>query len=360
MSRPLPPLPDTPLDQIVQQAEDLRVAYDAGDAEARNRVHSHWDLKSLEKKNKPLTLEHAQSVIAREFGLHSWEMLRQYTQMPSQVQTARYVISSGDLAALNALLRQHPDLVAQSARVSFSLLIHATYILSGSTEAERHPGRVQIIQALLDAGAEVDENNSTPLKFSASFGDVSIAQCLLDAGANVNGLEEDASPLAFALYCLHGEMAELLFQRGSKMDLRLAAGLGRMDLMAGFFNEDGSLKSDAGALHTGLHYLPEDNALPPEEIKGQALIFACINGRVEAADFLLKKGVDVNATPGGFNRGLTPLRQTIGLGRGDAKKKVAEFLLSRGADVAAANFKSRFYEENPEFAGLFRKYGAKV
>ena len=90
-----------------------------------------------------------------------------------------------------------------------------------------------------------------------------------DGGSAVNG-------------CLHngrGEAAEFFANRGARLDLEGAAGVGRLDVVKSFFNEDGSLKPPA----------------TPAQLK-DGFAWACEFGRTSVVDFLLQKGLEVDAS----------------------------------------------------------------
>ena len=86
-------LPDRPnLDQLRRQAKELRDAAAAGDPRA---------VKRLLKFAANITLSTAQLAIARRYGFSSWPRLN--------VEVRRkQLISSGDVAGLRSLLREHP------------------------------------------------------------------------------------------------------------------------------------------------------------------------------------------------------------------------------------------------------------
>src|SRR5436190_1747092 len=67
-------------------------------------------------------------------------------------------VLAGDLATLNALLREHPDLIrAHSKRVHHATLLH--YVAANGVEDFRQktpPNAVAVARFLLDAGAKVD------------------------------------------------------------------------------------------------------------------------------------------------------------------------------------------------------------
>ena len=68
-----------------------------------------------------------------------------------------------------------------------------------------------------------------------------LVETLLEAGAGIN------DPGAVNSCLAHGrpQAAESLVLRGAPLDLEGAAGVGRLDVVKSFFNEDGSLKGNA-------------------------------------------------------------------------------------------------------------------
>ena len=71
--------------------------------------------------------------------------------------------------------------------------------------------------------------------------------------------------------------------------------------------------------------------LTAEQIMVEALNFAAYSGALEAAEFLLDHGADINGLAGGFNRydrGSTPLHKTVMADQ----LEIAQLLLARGAD----------------------------
>jgi ankyrin repeat protein len=134
----------------------------------------------------------------------------------------------------------------------------------------------------------------------------------------------------------HREVTELLAAHSTAPgNLRVAAGLGRADLVGNAFNQDGSLRPEAGAArgfyrcHTGFPLWQPAN--DRQEILDEALVWACKSGRVEVLPLLAAQGTDVNADP---YRG-TPLIWATVKGRLEA----ATWLLDHGAD---ANLRATF------------------
>ena len=110
-----------------------------------------------------------------------------------------------------------------------------------------------------------------------------------------------------------GEAAEFLAHRGALLDLEGVAGVGRLDLVRSFFDEDGSLKANATKAQMESGFL-----------------WACEYGRNDVVDFLLQRGADVRAQS---NTGLTGLHWAVVGG----KLATIKLLLERGAPLDARN-----------------------
>jgi ankyrin repeat protein len=193
---------------------------------------------------------------------------------------------------------------------------------------------------LVDAGAEING----PLMACASINNVEVADYLLDVGASVNGVG-DWSPLEETLYCGSDDVRDLLLKRGASIhNLRIVAGLGRVDLIEGFFETDGSLKRDAGEIHWPFED-PLSSNLPravktqlqsgidswthrSREIINNALVYACMHNQLEAAKLLLLRGAEINSIPQGFHYPGTPLHNAAAHGH----RSMVEFLIKQGAD----------------------------
>jgi ankyrin repeat protein len=150
-------------------------------------------------------------------------------------------------------------------------------------------------------------------------------------------------PLAYALNFGFTDVAELLAEHNPRLDLRFAAGLGKLDLVKSYFDTDGSLKPDAGDLAD-----PYENRWRCERTRAnvlsQALYFACLHGRLDVVDYLLEQGADVNREVPGMSPSLagTPLHALSSMSFGAAGDPLAieqrrlptmRFLLERGASV---------------------------
>jgi ankyrin repeat protein len=198
--------------------------------------------------------------------------------------------------------------------------------------------------SLIDAGADING----PLLACASCDNAEIAALLLDRGAAVNGTG-GWSPLEEALYWNSQGVKPLLLQRGASVqNLRIAAGLGRTDLIAGFFNADGSLTAEAGKINWpwgGIDVIEQSNfdragreklaskvrswANDSQDIINNAFVYACMHGHQDAAQLLIEKGAEINAIPGGFDFSGTALHYAALNGH----QAMAEFLVQHGADA---------------------------
>jgi len=208
-------------------------------------------------------------------------------------------------------------------------------------DAQDLSNKVEMAQVLIDAGAEING----PLGACASGNNVAVAAALLDAGAEIDGAGS-WSPLEEALYWSSNDVRDLLLERGASVhNLRIAAGLGRTDLIESFFNNDGGLKPESGKIAWPFGD-PQDSNLPPQikeelqvkieawsnesqNIINNAFIYACMHNRIDAAKLLLGKGAEINAIPPGFDYAGTGLHNAAVNGH----RAMVEFLIENGADA---------------------------
>ncbi|MCA1604597.1 MAG: ankyrin repeat domain-containing protein, partial [Acidobacteria bacterium] len=157
--------------------------------------------------------------------------------MDRKFHPAIAAIMSGDLDELKSLVSQDPSLATTRSSKS-----HPTLLQCLALDAVDVPNKVELAKVLIDAGAEING----PLCAAGSIGNAEVAAALLDAGASINGTG-GWSPLEEALYWGNDGVIDLLLERGASVhNLRIASGLGRVDLIEGFFNSDGGLKPEAG------------------------------------------------------------------------------------------------------------------
>lgn len=256
--------------------------------------------------------------------------------MDAMFHPAIAAITAGNLDGLRELIKQDPSLA--TARSSRS---HPTLLQCLALDAINVPNKVEMAKVLIDAGADVNG----PLGAAACIDNVEIAALLLDRGAAINGIGT-WSPLEETLYWRNYKVRDLLLERGASLhNLRIASGLGRVDLIESFFGVDGSLKPEAGKIDWPFGGLEESNlncgiktelqakvakwSDDPQDIINNAFVYACNNNQIDAARLLLEKGAQVNAIPPGFDYSGTGLHYAAHNGL----RALVEFLLERGADV---------------------------
>jgi ankyrin repeat protein len=201
-------------------------------------------------------------------------------------------------------------------------------------------GRTDMVDDLLAAGADPDLPNNkgwTALHaaaYSEPEGDaasIAMLERLIKAGASpyAEAYGDGGTPLAVALFWGHRALAERLAKPViAPRNLRVAAGLGRLDVMKAMF-EDGTLRPEAGwhrefhRPHSGFPpWRPRDDA---GEILAEALTYAARSGRIDAMALLLERGADIDAEP--YNG--TALHWAIARQQNEA----AAWLLDHGADI---------------------------
>jgi uncharacterized protein len=163
-----------------------------------------------------------------------------------------------------------------------------------------YPNGSAIVRLLVDAGADVNArfvggHRETPLHWAASSDDVAVLDALLDAGAEIDApgaVIADGTPLSDATAFGQWSAARRLVERGASARLGEAASLGLLDRMTQFL---------------------VDGAPSREELTG-SLWMACHGGQREAAALLIDRGADINWI--GYDR-LTPLDAAERSGAGD-------------------------------------------
>jgi len=337
------PLPARPnLEQYKKQAKDLVKGCRTGAIDAFHAWAARWPdhAEEIERfaretlTSRDCALTAAQFVIARLHGFESWpkfsahlDGLARATSPVSHFESAADAIVAGDEATLRRLLREHPELIrARSTREHRSTLLHYSAANGVENYRQKTPANaVCIAEILLDAGAEVDAEADMYGGRCTTLGLVAtsvhperagvanaLMQILIDHGAAIDYPRGVGHNHSFVVGCLANgrpAAAEYLATHGARLDLDGAAGLGRLDVVTGFFNADGSLK-------------------PPATVKQlrDGFNWACEYGRTDTVRFLLDRGVSVAASS---PNGQTFLHSAA-LGGHD---EIVRTLLERGAPV---------------------------
>ena len=309
------PLPARPsLEQYKKQAKDLVKAGQSGDPAAVRQWVARWidgaherhidHVETFARKalSQRCVLASAQFVIARAYGFLSWpkfaahvEGLARASSPVSAFESAADAIVTGDVVALEQLLRNDPALIrARSTREHRATLLH--YVAANGVENYRQktPGNaVKIAEMLLAAGAEVDAEadvyggGATALGLTATSvhpQKAGVQNDLIDllvrhgASLEKKGAGNRHSLVNGCLANGRPEAATYLATLGAPLDLEGAAGVGRLDRVRHFFDERGGLKPDASSAQMR-----------------DGFSWACEYGRSEVVDFFIERGMDVNA-----------------------------------------------------------------
>ncbi|HLH53550.1 MAG TPA: ankyrin repeat domain-containing protein [Verrucomicrobiae bacterium] len=328
-SKKLPARPS--LEQYKKQAKDLLKSAKSGRRETLQitlqrikKDHPRLGrLTDLELQGAQLALSDAQLVIAREHGFESWprfakhiDGLTRQNSSVSKFESAVDAVVAGDVAKLEQLLRENPELVRERS----TFLHHATllhYVGANGVENYRQKtpkNAVQIAEVLLRAGADIHAvadiyGGSDTLGLAATSVHPFLAgvqdaliDLLLQYGASLNSERLVNACLANG----RGAAAEHLAKRGAPLDLEGAAGVGRLDLVETFLKEDGSWRTRAGQMERGFAW-------------------ACQYGRTKVVEFLLGHGLKMDAMP----QGITGLHWAAHTARVD----IVKLLLERKAPV---------------------------
>jgi len=158
---------------------------------------------------------------------------------------------------------------------------------SGETPLHSACQNREIVELLLDRGANVEANNNhgmTPLHVTARDNCLDVAELLLDRGANLEARNDDGNtPLHMA--CVKGslELVRLLLDRGA------------------------DLESRNNAIETDDDDDDDDN---DNENRGAApLHIACVSDNLELIRLLLDRGADLEAR--NICTGATPLHEAV-------------------------------------------------
>ncbi|HEV7645209.1 MAG TPA: ankyrin repeat domain-containing protein [Pyrinomonadaceae bacterium] len=353
-ARQLPARPN--LEQYKKQAKEIVKAWNGDEKALRkiNELYAHYGREltpeefreKVKQRYRPLTrsqfeednftLANAQFLLAREHAFDSWpkfaahiETLNEENSPVAKFEAAADAIAGGDAKKLGRLLRENPELIRQrSDREHRSTLLH--YVSANGIEDFRQvtPTNIlEITKILLDAGAEVNAESdaygggSTTLGLTGTSAHPrgtgvqnELLEVLLNAGAQIDapaagGNEQSAVRGSLANGC--PEAAEYLAAHGARLDLVGAAGIGRLDVVKSFFDEQNLTKEQAE----------------------EALLYASGYGQRAVVEFLLDPelgGVDIQAAD---NAKQTALHWALFT----PQPEIIELLLRRGARPDAVN-----------------------
>ena len=294
--------------------------------------------RTLQENDGRCRVADAHIMIARSHGFESWasfskhlNALAKKTSTVARFETAVDAIIRGDVKTLKRLLRDDPRLVhARSTREHQATLLH--YVSANGVEGYRQetPANiVEITELLLKAGAEIDAEADVYGGGSTTLGLVAtsvhpyragvqnpLMQLLLDHGAQIDHKTSAGNRQSAVLGALangRGEAAAYLADRGARLNLEAAAGVGRLDVVKSFFKKYGGRQT----------------ALARKRLR-LAFLYACSWGQKDVIEFLLDQGADL-ADGGGD--GQTPLHCAAINGN----LEMVKFLLKRNAPLESRN-----------------------
>jgi ankyrin repeat protein len=238
-------------------------------------------------------VDEARRDLAARHGFESWDSLDAHvaalhdgTEAPSPFMLAFRALQRHDVAEVEQLLDRHPELVAARGTNGNDLLG-----LAG--------GHLPAVRLLLERGTDVNRGNDYgwTILHQAGYGnDRALAEAALAAGADasLSARGDGGTPLVAALFWGHREVVDLLGQ--APRNLRVAAGLGRIDLL------DELAGSPAAGAHRAFYrphggfpaWAPSDDS---QEVVDEALVWAAKSDRVAAIDRLVALGARVDADP---------------------------------------------------------------
>lgn len=217
-------------------------------------------------------------------------------------------IRSGDVSAVEALIRQHPDLPRTGfvgRRGGQRTMLHVVADWPGF-----FPNGPRLVEILVAAGAEVDARTEgtageTPLHWAASSDDADVAEALINAGADIEMPRGSiGTPLDNAIGYACWAVAHLLVRRGARVErLWHAAALGLLPRLQELLAEATNEQID------------------------QAFWHACSGGQRRTAEVLLDRGANIQFVPE-YARS-TPLAAVTGVPT--RRQTLAEWLRQHGA-----------------------------
>ena len=274
------------------------------------------------------------------------------TASPTAFLEALNTFDAGDLEGLRTIIAGYPDLVSArstSTDPPYDGYFHGATLLhhvAGNPIRGTLPDNVvAMAEVLLNAGADTEAGcGGGPTQPGTAGGTV---LGLLTSGAQAHELGHTEALLDLLLE--HGahldreggmfgtlyhtvehrgqrEVAVMLHERGVRADLPIAAGIGRIDLVESFFDDDGRPRPDSAEIWS--RTVRGGASLSTDEVLSDSLLCAAVNGRTQTAGFLLDRGASIDALRPWGPFPVTPLHGAAWAGWPD----MVTLLLARGAE----------------------------
>lgn len=324
--KPLPPQPN--LEDLRKEARDLLRAQMAREAQAAQRLRE-FDLRFRHASDEEifearLKASDAQDAIARERGFANWARLKRWVERPRRTddltlpaheriedrafREAVDWLDAGETDKLRRHLQNHPEVARQRVLLEGGNYFQNPSLLEFIAENPIRRGKLpanigDVARVILEAGAKDD-----PAALNGALGLVCSGRVPRECGvqiALIDLLSEygASADSAIAAALPHGEFAavEALLRQGAKLDVVVAAGLGRVDTVQGMLG-----RASAAERH-------------------KALAMAAQFGRTGIVRMLAEAGEQLSRyNPIGMHAHSTPLHQTVAGGHVDTVRLLVE------------------------------------
>ena len=214
--------------------------------------------------------------------------------MDSRATAVVEAIRGGDVERLETLLKENAGLA--TARIVDHRGVSRTLLHVAADWPGHFPNGADTVAALVSAGADVNavvihpdpsKPSETPLHWAASSDDVAVLDALIKAGANIEApgaVFTGGTPMSDAVVFAQWRAARHLLAAGAKTTVWQAAALGLLD---------------------GVIEVCEGTEPQPAELITNSFWHACRGGQKLTAEYLLKRGANLNWV--GYDR-KTPLQ----------------------------------------------------
>lgn len=349
------------LERVTREVRALQAEFTRADETGRQTllqgVHDRKRFVDYKDGDDNLSEADARLVIANNQGYAFWSKYESFLHLDPSVKDVVEACRVGDRDRVRLLLDKTPE-AANPGWVAEYIpwesadrpeipndsipLFNVSLGVFNGTNTTGNEG--DIARDLLAAGADPNLIGQ-PLEGAMSFNCPRVVEALVEGGVDVDGPAPGVG-MAYGMLFAFTECCELLAAGGAQLDLRFAAGLGRIDRMEELVTSDGLLP-DPGLADPYMRSSIEKGGpsvkveRTDDVVLGQALLYACLHARFEAAQWLIDRGADVNATVLGTDMDTTVMHRmvtgdfgaTATVAQIEARRRpMMEWLLDRGAD----------------------------
>ena len=271
-------------------------------------------LAELRKRDARAKLADAQLAIARDYGFSSWRALKAEIDRRRAPMLASFFSAcrKGDLETLRDLLATEPGLARERSA-------------EGSTGLHLAVEHLEAVRLLLEHGADPNArdtgDNASPLHFAAGGGSVEVVRALLDAGADVHGMG-DAHELEVIGWAtcfgptIRGDVLALLLERGARHNIFSAIAAQDLPAIRRLVEENPNALSRRlsrfESRQSPLHYV----IAPPDGLVGGGFRTGV---HYTTLDLLIALGADLEAED---DKGRTPLALAMLKGDEEAMRRL--------------------------------------